>query len=160
MAAFTDLSLRDRLLMAAYPWRTIDPPAWAQPLRPVSAARVAIVTSAGFYRPGIDPPFRSIAGGDVSLRILPVDTRLDRLELGQVSHSFDREALATDPGSALPIPHLQALAAAGGIGSVAPRHLSFNGSILAPGRLTKETGPEAARILAEDQVDIALFVPV
>ena len=160
MASFQELSLRDRLLLAAYPWRRIDPPAWAEPLRPVSAARVAIVTSAGFSRPGIDPPVRAIIGGDVSLRILPADTSLDRLELGQISHSFDREALATDPSSALPIPHLDALVAAGRIGSVAPRHLSFNGSILAPGRLVAETGPEAARILAEDQVDLALFVPV
>ena len=160
MASFEVLSLRDRLLLAAYPWRRIDPPAWTQPVRPLAVARVAIVTSAGFYRPGIDPPFRSVAGGDVSLRILPVDTPLDRLAIGQVSHSFDREALVTDPGSGLPIPHLRVLAAAARIGSVAPRHLSINGSILAPGRLVKETGPIAARILTEDQVDIALFVPV
>lgn len=160
MASFSELSLRDRLLLAAYPWRKVDPPAWTKPLRPLAEARVAIVTSAGFYRPGIDPPFQSIAGGDTSLRILPVDTPLDQLALGQVSHSFDREALVADPGSALPIPHLRALAKAARIGSVAPRHLCINGSILAPGRLVKETGPRAAEILAQDQVDLALFVPV
>jgi D-proline reductase (dithiol) PrdB len=160
MASFSELSLRDRLLLAAYPWRTVDPPAWTQPLRPLAEARVAIVTSAGFYRPGRDLPFRSMPGGDTSLRVVPVDTPLDELGLGQVSHSFDREALIADPASALPIPHLRALATAARIGSVAPRHVSINGSILAPGRLVKETGPIAAEILAQDQVDLALFVPV
>jgi hypothetical protein len=34
------------------------------------------------------------------------------------------------------------------------------GSITAPGRLVKRTLPEVADIMIEDQVDIALMVPV
>jgi hypothetical protein len=34
------------------------------------------------------------------------------------------------------------------------------GSITAPGRLTRDTAPAAARNLREDDVDVALLVPV
>jgi len=40
------------------------------------------------------------------------------------------------------------------------RHLSFMGSITAPGRLMRRTAPEAARALQADGVDVALLVPV
>ena len=48
----------------------------------------------------------------------------------------------------------------GRIGSVNRRHLSFMGSITAPGRLIRQSAPDAARWLVEDAVDIALLVPV
>ncbi len=159
MASFDELSTRDRLLLAAYPWRRAEP-AWAPPRGPLSELRVAVVTSAGFYRPGLDLPFRPILGGDASWRALPADVDLSALRLGQVSHSFDRRALKADPASGFPVPHVAALAAAGIIGAVAPRHVSVNGSILAAGRLVKQTGPAIADLLAQDQVDLALFVPV
>jgi hypothetical protein len=34
------------------------------------------------------------------------------------------------------------------------------GSITAPGRLIRDTAPEAAEWLVEDEVDVALLVPV
>jgi hypothetical protein len=34
------------------------------------------------------------------------------------------------------------------------------GSITAPGRLTSRTAPEAAQLLVDDRVDVALLVPV
>jgi hypothetical protein len=43
---------------------------------------------------------------------------------------------------------------------LAPRHLSFMGSITAPGRLVAESAPEAAQLLVDDGVDVALLVPV
>ena len=159
MASFTELSLRDRALLAASPWRRVDPPAWVPPLR-LAGARVAIVSSAGFYRRDVDAPFRAIPGGDTSFRVIPADADVGALVLGQTSHSFDRRALVADPASGLPIPHLHTLAGTGIIGSVAAGHISFNGSILAPGRIVKQTGPRMADILSEDQVDLALFVPV
>lgn len=159
MASFTELSLRNRVLLAAYPWRRVDPPAWVA-LRRLAGARVAIVSSAGFYRRDVDAPFRAIAEGDTSFRVIPADVDFGTLVLGQASHSFDRRALVADPASGLPIPHLHTLAGTGIIGSVAAGHVSFNGSILAPGRLVKQTGPQVADVLSEDQVDLALFVPV
>ena len=52
------------------------------------------------------------------------------------------------------------LAASAVVGSVAPRHLSFMGSITAPGRLQRETAVAAADVLVADAVDIALLAPV
>jgi D-proline reductase (dithiol) PrdB len=65
-----------------------------------------------------------------------------------------------DPNLAFPIDRLNEVEQAGRIGSVSDRHLSFMGSITAPGRLVRETAPEAARWLVEDGVDAALLVPV
>ena len=52
------------------------------------------------------------------------------------------------------------MAAEGRIGEVNHRHLSFMGSITAPGRLVRDHAPEAARLLVSDGVDVALLVPV
>lgn len=61
---------------------------------------------------------------------------------------------------AFPLDRLRELAATGEIGEVAHCHLSFMGSITAPGRLTSRTAPEAAQLLIEEQVDLALLFPV
>ncbi|MEZ5285238.1 MAG: hypothetical protein R2712_10605 [Vicinamibacterales bacterium] len=76
------------------------------------------------------------------------------------SDAFDREAVARDLTVAYPLSVLAAMAGAGVIGAVAPRHLSFMGSITAPLRLVREHAPEAAGIFVADQVDVALLVPV
>jgi hypothetical protein len=55
---------------------------------------------------------------------------------------------------------LKSMAETGLIGSVAPRHFSFMGSIAAPGRLIANTAPQVARILLEDEVDAVLLTPV
>jgi D-proline reductase (dithiol) PrdB len=66
----------------------------------------------------------------------------------------------SDPNLAFPVDRLRELAQSARIGSVNHRHISFMGSITAPGRLIKQTAPEAARLLAADGVDVALLVPV
>jgi D-proline reductase (dithiol) PrdB len=60
----------------------------------------------------------------------------------------------------LPLDRLHEFAADGTIGEVAPRHISLMGSITAPGRFIKRTLPAVAGLLVEDQVDVALMVPV
>ena len=158
MADFSRLRLGYRLFLAGYPWRRIDPVPFVIP-RPPHEATVAIVTSAGVLRPGTDPPFVRRLGGDPSFRFIPSETPLASLIIGQTSDAFDRAPSAHDRNLALPIDRLRALAAAGAIGRVAPRHLSFNGSLTAPGRLVAETAPAAARALRTDGVDLALLVP-
>jgi D-proline reductase (dithiol) PrdB len=58
------------------------------------------------------------------------------------------------------VDRLKESAANGMIGFVAPRHLSFMGSISAPGRLINDTAPEVARMLVEDAADAVLLTPV
>ncbi len=99
-------------------------------------------------------------GGDSSYRVIAADAELARLEEHHRSASFDHTGIEQDRNVAFPLDRLRELAAAGEIGSVAPRHLSFMGSITAPGRLARRTTPEAAALLVADQVDLALLVPV
>ncbi len=160
MAEFSELPLHYRLELALYPWRRIDPVPWMPLGRPLAEARVALVTSAGLYRPAVDAPFAKVRGGDPSVRWLPDDVDLAFTVVGQTSDAFDHGPVERDRNLAFPLDHLHALVREGVIGAAATRHVSFNGSITAPGRLIKQTGPAVADVLRADQVDAALFIPV
>ena len=160
MPTLGDLPLWLRAALKLYPWRRIDPVPQATLQKPIAASRVALVTTAGLVAPG-QPPFdESIRGGDVSFRVIARDVPVASLEEHHRSNSFDHTGIASDRNLALPLDRLRELAEGGAIGEVAPRHLSFMGSITAPGRLVRDTAPEAAAILVEDRVDVALLLPV
>ena len=95
-----------------------------------------------------------------SYRIIPIDTDLSSLKIAHRSDAFDIQGITSDKNLALPLDRLKSLAEDGVIGSVAPRHFSFMGSIAAPGRLIANTAPEVARMLLEDAVDAVLLTPV
>lgn len=106
-------------------------------------------------------PFdESIKGGDVSYRVLPDDVDFKTLQEYHRSGSFDHRGIHQDPNLAFPRDRVHTLVEERFIGSVNHRHVSFMGSIVAPGRLRTQTAPEAARLFQQDQVDLALFVPV
>jgi D-proline reductase (dithiol) PrdB len=160
MGTMSEFSLRLRLFLKAYPWRRIDPVLWAPLAKPLSTCRLALVSSAGFVVPGQEPFNAAVRGGDVSFRDIPVDVDVRTLVDTHRSESFDHSGLRADPNVAFPIDRVRELAERARIGSVNHRHLSFMGSITAPGRLVRNTGPEAGRRLVADGVDVALLVPV
>lgn len=92
--------------------------------------------------------------------MIPQDADPGALIEFQRSELFDHAGMRQDPNLAFPLERLRELAVTGRIGSVAPRHVSFMGSITAPGRLVRDTAPEAARLLVEDRVQAAVLVPV
>jgi len=149
-----------RLFLKAYPWRRIDPVPWAPPRKPLAVCRLSLISSAGFVLPGQEPFDASIRGGDVSFRDIPSNAQASALIDTHRSRSFDHGGMRLDPNLALPLDRARELAAAGRIGSVNRRHLSFMGSITAPGRLVRDSAPRAARRLSEDGVDVALLIPV
>ena len=160
MPKLDELALWLRTTLKLYPWRRIDPVPLATLHKPLSECRVALVTSAGLSAPG-QPAFdESIRGGDVSFRVIAQGTPVVSLEEHHRSRSFDHSGIARDRNLGLPLDRLAELAASGAIGEVAPRHLSFMGSITAPGRLVRDTAPPAAALLVEDRVDVALLLPV
>ena len=160
MAKISDLKLAYQVFMKAYPYRKVDWHPGAHLKKPLSEARVAVVTTAAFFRPD-QPPFNtSIRGGDYSYRIIPIDTDLSTLNIAHKSDAFDIRGITSDKNLALPLDRLRSLAEDGRIRSVAPRHFSFMGSIAAPGRLIANTAPEIARMLLEDTVDAVLLTPV
>lgn len=160
MATLESLSLTDRIFVRTYPWRLIDPVPWTPLARPLSACRLALVSSAGYVLPGQQPFDDGVRGGDFSFREIPSDADPRILIDTHRSRSFDHAGMASDPNVAFPLDRARELASSGVIGSVNRRHLSFMGSITAPGRLVRQTAPQAARLLVEDQVDVALLVPV
>ncbi len=126
------------------------------PLRkPLSQARVAIVTSAALHRPDQD----RYSQGDTGFRALD---RADReLVLGHWSPNFDHTGFQLDLNVVYPIDRLEELAADGVIGSVAPRHFAFAGN--QPDTVSEirlDTGPACAAELAADAVDVVLLTPV
>ena len=139
MGDLNEFSLRLRLFLKMYPWRRIDPVPWAPLVEPLARCRVALVSTAGFVLPG-QPPFdEAKRGGDPSFRLIPDAADLGTLVEHQRSESFDHAGIRRDPNLAFPLDGLHELAGQGQIGPVNRRHLSFMGSITAPGRLIRDS---------------------
>ena len=160
MASFDELPFKYRISIKAYRWRTVDGMPWAELTVPLGSARIALVTSAGLYRKGMDRDFGTKEGEDITVRLLPSDVPLDSLAVGQTSDAFDRSAIEADRNLALPLDRLRELCEEGIVREVAPRVVSFNGSMLGPGRFLRDTAPGVVDALKADRVDAALFVPV
>ena len=160
MADLGELSLKYRLLLKAYRWRRIEPVPWAPLAKPLAGCRVALGSSAGLVLPEQEPFDDAIRGGDSSFREIPGTADVRSLIETHRSDAFDHAGLRADANLAFPLDRLRELEAGGRIGEVNRRHLSFMGSITAPGRLIKETAPAAAQHLVDDAVDAVLLVPV
>src|SRR5213594_4204747 len=150
MGDFSEFSLPVRLFLKAYPWRQIAPVRWTPLKKPLAQCRMGLISSAGFVLPN-QPRFdEKIKGGDPSFREIPRDTEVKSLLETHRSKSFDHEGLREDPNLAFPLERARELEARGRIGSVNRRHLSFMGSIIAPGRFVRDTVPQAAGWFVED----------
>jgi D-proline reductase (dithiol) PrdB len=143
---------RMRSLLANAPVPDFPTTARTEP-PPLERARVAIVTTAGLARPGEVWEDQSSA-----FRIFSRDER--DIVLAHNSTNFDRTGYAADRNVAFPIDRLEELARERAIGSVAPRHLSFLGSTFELSTMRLDTGPQAARLLRDDGVDVVLLTPV
>lgn len=121
----------------------------------LSDCTVAIVTTAGLYHHGQD----AFTARDTSYRVL--DGERTDIRMGHWSPNFDRVGFSNDYNVVYPVDRLQELAAAGVIGRVAPRHVSFTGNqdeTMTALRL--DSGPAAAEELRRDGVDVILLTPV
>lgn len=124
---------------------------------PLNQARVAIVTTAGL-RPSGDVQLWQPTDG--SFTVLPADAR--DVQLSHFSPNFDRAGFAADINVVYPADRLEAMAAVGEIGSVADQHISFMGAQLDAtfSTILLDSGPAAARVLLDDDVDVVLLTPV
>ena len=139
---------------AGLPAPTFANTAWVRPV-PLASATVAIVTSAALHTPDDD----RFAAGDTSFRL--IDQARRDLVLGHWSPNFDRTGVAIDLNVVYPIDRLEELAAAGTIGAVAPRHVSFAGNQPDDvATIRMDSGPAAAAALRRDGVDLVLLTPV
>jgi D-proline reductase (dithiol) PrdB len=132
---------------------------WTPLHKPLSACRVALVTTAGVHL-RTQPPFdMQNPLGDPSFRQIPATAPPKLLT---ITHDYyDHRDADRDVNIVFPIARLQELAARGAIGAVAPRHLGFMGHVegdLIP-ILQQQTAPAATALLTAHQVDVALLFP-
>ena len=128
---------------------------WTTP-KPLHESRVAIVTTAGL-RVESNADWNA---GDQGFTQIPHDA--ENLTLAHYSPNFDRVGWVLDKNVVFPIDRLYELAEDGIIGSVAKTHISFMGAqpdhTLETIRL--DSGPSAAKLLKDDEVDLVLLTPV
>ena len=128
---------------------------WTTP-KPLHESRVAIVTTAGL-RVESNADWNA---GDQGFTQIPHDA--ENLTLAHYSPNFDRVGWILDKNVVFPIDRLYELAEDGIIGSVAKTHISFMGAqpdhTLETIRL--DSGPAAAKLLKDDEVDLVLLTPV
>ncbi|MBK9145442.1 MAG: hypothetical protein IPM23_23455 [Candidatus Melainabacteria bacterium] len=163
MATFADMEPASRRFIERYPFPDLGIPPFAPLLTPPERARVALITTAGLHLDSDRPFSNSFWLSDCSFRVIPQADLLlhpERLRVSHTSKEFDRSGIDRDINVVFPITRLKEMADAGIIGSVAPRHLSFMGSLPRTGDLRKRTAKEAARLLKEDRVDLAILTPV
>jgi hypothetical protein len=145
---------------APYEWAHCSEVPFRPLAKPLSASRVTIVTTAAPYQPdkgdqGPGAPYNAAAK---FYAVYSGDTAKDH-DL-RISHvAIDRKhTTAADPGTYFPLPELRRCAAAGRIGSLAPR---FHG---APTNRSQQATlevdcPEIVARCAADGVDAAILVP-
>ena len=160
MGEYSEFSLSVRARLRVLRWRRVDPVPWAPLTKPLAECRLALVSSAGFVHGDQEPFDGSMRGGDFTFRQIPSDADVSELTDFHRSQSYDHTGMVQDPNLAFPLDRVRELAEAGRVGSVARAHVSFMGSITAPGRLIRDTAPAAAKGLVEDGVDVAILVPV
>jgi D-proline reductase (dithiol) PrdB len=128
--------------------------------KPLAQSRVAIITTAAPFDParGDQGPGAAYNGGAKFYSVYDGDT--SQTHDLRISHiAYDRvHTTATDSNSWFPLPALQALAASGRIGEVAPRF--FGAPTNRSHRVTTETdAPEILARCQADGVDAAVLVP-
>ena len=146
--------------MAREPEREIP---WTPLTKPLSQARVALVSTAALALHG-DEPFdqegerRNPWWGDPSYRVLPRSTRTG--DAASYHMHIDTSVPERDLDSVMPLARLAELESEGFVGSSAPSHYSFMGYILKPGELLERSAPAMIRQMKAEDVDAVLLVPV
>ena len=145
---------------APYRWAQHDAVPF-QPLpRPLAACRVALVTTAAPFDPakGDQGPGAAYNAAAKFYQVYSLDSATDP-DL-RISHiAYDRQhSPATDPQAWLPLRALRRAAAAGRIGTLAPR-LHGAPTNRSQRHTTEVDAPELLRRLQEDGADAAVLVP-
>ena len=123
--------------------------------KPLTACRVAIVTTAGLHRRG-DRPF---GPGEQTYRAIPADTPAKDIIQSHTSIGFDRVPIMRDVNITYPIDRLRELVARGELGGLAANGYSFMGALRDTAKVESETGPEVARRLRDEGTDAVLITP-
>ncbi len=139
-------------------------PIWAPFDKPLSEARIGLLTSAGIFVSDQQPPFdvererNEPTWGDPTMRVIP--NSVSQADLDATHLHINTTDLLTDMNVALPIERLNEMAATGIIGSASPEHFSVMGFQSEGADVWRTTtAPEiAARCHAAD-IDALILAP-
>ena len=155
MPRLEDLSEIARQAYLTFPAFEHDDAPFTRPSKPLDRSRVALVTTAGIHVRG-DQPF---GASDQTYRVIPANTPVGSIVQSHSSLSFDRTAFMRDANISFPIERLRELVERGVIGSLASDCYSFMGAARVPRQIERETGPEVARRMLAEGVDVVLLTP-
>ena len=140
-------------------------PVWTPFETRLAEAQVALLTSAGLYLAGEQPPFdgereqAEPTWGDPTHRVLPAP--LDAGRLAMMHLHVNHDDVLADPEIALPVSGLAALAGEGVVGSVAPAHVSVMGYQQAGLEVWRaQTAPAIVELLRGQGTDGLILAPV
>ena len=125
--------------------------------KPLHECTVSLLTSGGVSQCSM-PAFDPNARNDHRLDAIACDTSSKDFQVHD--NYYDHKDAEKDINCIFPLDRLRELAERGEIGAVAPRLWSgFMGRIYNRSKITQESGPEFAKALAADNVDILLAAP-
>ena len=139
-----------------YGWvHSETPPEFTALAKPLSESKVALIASGGIYAKGqIAFHFKD----DLSYREIASDTATE--DLRTTHFAYDLTDARRDPNVVFPLATLRQCVADGLIGELAPRAYTFMGGIYSSRKVSETLAPALAQRLRDDEVDLALLVPV
>lgn len=124
----------------------------------LSQSRLALISTAGGYLPGEQPPFDAENDlGDYTIRLFPSATPFEAIDYAHTH--YDQTAVRADPQVLLPLRHLETMVAEGKIGELAPSVINFMGYQPDVRRVVNEMIPEIVAAAKAEKIDGALLVP-
>jgi len=160
MPKLSVLSEIQRKSMLMWPCIEHDDTPWTPMAKPLSESKVALVTTAGLHVRG-DKPFiaEHTKGGDTSYRTIPRSAGAADIIQSHTSLGFDHTGIYRDVNVTFPIDRLQELVDQKMIGSLSYNYYSFMGALRDVTGIIEESGPEVARKLKDEGVDVVLLTP-
>ncbi len=125
------------------------------PRKPMDEWRVGLIASGGIYVAGqVAFHFRD----DISYREISFDTPTDRI---RTTHfAYDLTDSRRDPNVVFPLDTLRGLVCDGTVGELSTRAYTFMGGIYSARKVRDVLAPALVTRLLEDEVDVAVMVPV
>ena len=139
-----------------YQWVHSDtPPAFKALSKPLNESKIALIASGGIYSKGqIAFHFKD----DLSYREIATDTAVE--DLRATHFAYNLTDARQDPNVVFPLETLRRCVTEGLIGELSPRAYTFMGGIYSSRKVEETLAPALAQRLQDDEVDLALLVPV
>ena len=140
---------------APYRWfKAEDPPAWQPLAKPLSTARIGMLSTSGAYALGqVAYHYKD----DTSFRQIPAATADRDLRFSHLTENYLADP-RRDPGCIFPLRTLHTLVAEGFIGRLADKVFSCMGAVYSQRRVREEVAPALLAAFKAQQVDAALLV--